>query len=156
MTTFTKFLNKKRILVIIFFLFISTSLINFPLAKFNKPNQSLVTKEFVEKEAVIEAIFLPIPKKHSATWYSLPGNTTYSGEKFYKDSLTAAYNFRGMGTILKVTNLNNNKSVIVKVNDKMGNKSKNIIDLSHGAFKKIASPGRGKIEVKVEELKKES
>lgn len=153
MKILNKFLNRN---IIIFTIFISSSLINLPS---NKNDKQILSNYPIKKDKPIEVseeIFLKIPKNHSATWYSLPGNRTYSGEWFYKDSLTAAYNFRGMGTILKVTNLNNNKSVIVKVNDKMGNKSKNIIDLSHGAFKKIASLGHGKIQVKVEELKKES
>lgn len=151
MTTLSKFLNRNRILIIIILLFSSTSLLN------NKQlEKSLLIETTLEKEIhkIEENLFTLLPTTHSATWYSLPGNRTYSGEWFYKDSLTAAYNFRSMGTILKVTNLHNNKSVIVRVNDKMGNKSKNIIDLSHGAFKKIAEPRRGKIKVQIEELKK--
>lgn len=91
---------------------------------------------------------------HSATWYNLNGHYTASGEKFYKDSLTAAYNNAKFGTYLRITNIGNNESVIVKVTDRMGNKSPNIIDLSLSAFDSISSPSEGRLKVKIEEIKK--
>lgn len=91
---------------------------------------------------------------HSATWYNLNGHYTASGEKFYKDSLTAAYNNAKFGTYLRITNIGNNESVIVKVTDRMGNKSPNIIDLSLSAFDSISTPSEGRLKVKIEEIKK--
>lgn len=135
-----KIINKK---ILIIFLFISTSIFTIP----TRTNREIILINYDN----VESSFLRLPN-HSATWYNLPGNKTYSGEKFHKDSLTAAYNFKSMGTMLKITNLYNNKSVIVRVNDKMGIKSKNNIDLSKGAFKKIASTNRGRIKVKIEEI----
>jgi rare lipoprotein A len=90
---------------------------------------------------------------HIATWYNLHGNRTASGERFHKDSLTAAYNFVKLGTYLKVTNINNEESVIVKVTDRMGNKSPNRIDLSISAFDSIANLSSGKAKVLIEVVK---
>ncbi len=93
-------------------------------------------------------------KIHSATWYNLHGHHTASGEIFHRDSLTAAYNFAKFGTYLKVTNVKNNESVIVKVTDRMGNKTVNRIDLSISAFDSIAPTSTGRLNVTIEEIKK--
>jgi rare lipoprotein A len=87
---------------------------------------------------------------NTATWYNLHGNITASGERFHRDSLTAAYNFCELGTYLRVTNISNNESVIVKVNDRMGYKGENHIDLSKCAFDSIGNISSGKIKVKIE------
>jgi rare lipoprotein A (peptidoglycan hydrolase) len=89
---------------------------------------------------------------NTATWYNLHGNRTASGEVFHRDSLTAAYNFCKLGTLLRVTNLSNNECVIVKVNDRMGYKGSNRIDLSKCAFDSIGNISSGKIKVKIELL----
>ncbi|NBO23315.1 hypothetical protein EBU94_08265 [bacterium] len=57
------------------------------------------------------------------------GRKTASGEKFTQTKLTAACNFYELGTKLKVTNLENDSSIIVTINDRMGHK-KRIIDLT--------------------------
>ncbi len=89
---------------------------------------------------------------HTATWYNPHGAKTASGAKFHKDSLTAAYNFSKMGSYLKVSNVYDSSSIIVKVTDRMGNKSKNHIDLSKCAFDSIGNPRSGRIKVLVEEI----
>jgi len=89
---------------------------------------------------------------HMATWYNPHGARTASGLKFHRDSLTAAYNFSKMGTYLRVTNVYDSSSIIVKVTDRMGNKSKNHIDLSKCAFDSIGNPKAGRLRVFVEEL----
>jgi len=91
-----------------------------------------------------------------ATYYGstskFQGKKTASGEKFDRNLMTAAMNGIKFGTKVKVTNLANNKFIIVKVNDRMGN-IKNKIDLSSGAFKKIANLSTGRIKVNIEILK---
>jgi rare lipoprotein A (peptidoglycan hydrolase) len=84
------------------------------------------------------------------------GVWTASGERFNENDLTCAMRRRDWGTKFKVTNLANGKSVIVRLNDfgpnkKLHNKGR-IIDLSKGAFMKIASLKSGVIKVKVEVL----
>lgn len=75
------------------------------------------------------------------------GRTTANGEIFSNDKLTAAYNNVPLGTILKVTNIKNNKFVIIRVNDRCGVDSR--IDLSQKAFSSIADLKSGIIKVKI-------
>lgn len=94
-------------------------------------------------------------KEFKATYYggSFHGNYTYSGEIFDKNRMTCASNHFEMGTILKVTNVENQKSVIVRVNDK-GSFTGKKIDLSEKAFSKIAKLEQGIIKIVIKVLKK--
>lgn len=74
---------------------------------------------------------------------------TASGELMNMYALTAAHPSLPFGTRVKVTNTNNGKSVIVRINDRGPYHGSRIIDLSLGAFKRIAKPGRGTIQVKL-------
>lgn len=81
------------------------------------------------------------------------GRKTASGEIFSQHKLTAASNNFKLGTKVKVTNLKNNKIVVVKINDRMAVWTQNkgrIIDLSKKAAKILNINGIGK--VKVEEI----
>jgi rare lipoprotein A len=98
--------------------------------------------------------FMPADiQKGIASYYgnSLHGHRTYSGEKYHKDSLTAAHKTLPMGTMVKVTNLKNDSVVIVKINDKMGS-TKRIIDLSMAAAKKLNFVRAGLTNVTVETI----
>src|ERR1700735_2221581 len=55
-----------------------------------------------------------------ASWYGkfFQGKTTASGEPFDENQLTCAHRSLPLGSVLRVTNLRNNKSVIVTVNDR--------------------------------------
>jgi len=135
---------------------------------YNDERDVFVNKNFIESDVVniktttkaiksiesIKPVETSYDEIHSATWYNLHDHYTASGEKFHRDSLTAAYNNAKFGTYLKVTNLKNNESIIVKVTDRMGNKSPNRIDLSLCAFDSISSPSSGRLKVKLEEIKK--
>lgn len=74
---------------------------------------------------------------------------TASGELMNMYNLTAAHPTLPFGTRVKVTNTHNGKSVIVRINDRGPYHGSRIIDLSLGAFKRIAKPGRGTIHVKL-------
>lgn len=92
-------------------------------------------------------------KQHGrASYYSkkATGARSASGQRIHHDSLTCAHRFYPFGTMLKVTNLNNNKSVIVKVIDRGPFGRGRIIDLSWGAAKKIGMLSQGVATVKVE------
>ena len=91
-----------------------------------------------------------------ASWYGgkFHGRTTASGEKFNKWAMTAASNSHKMGTKLLVTNKANGKSVVVKVNDTGGfKKYGRTLDLSRGAFAKIANINKGVIKVTIKPIK---
>jgi rare lipoprotein A len=117
--------------------------------------RTLDVKSVVKEEVKVEVKVIEDESvtPHIATWYNLHGNRTASGERFHKDSLTAAYNFVKLGTYLKVTNISNEESVIVKVTDRMGNKTANRIDLSISAFDSIANLSSGKVKVIIEVIK---
>jgi rare lipoprotein A len=98
----------------------------------------------------------------TASWYSFDscrkegtnGYFTASGERFNEKDLTAAswqYPFQSK---VKVTNLNNGKSIIVTINDRGPSKrlikKGRVIDLSRGSFSRIANLSDGVISVKVE------
>ena len=90
-----------------------------------------------------------------ASFYSpdFHGKTTASGEIFDASAFTAAHKTYPFGTWLKVTNVANLKSVVVRVNDRgpYSSDPTRIIDLSPAAFETIASLSNGVISVKVEQ-----
>jgi rare lipoprotein A len=98
--------------------------------------------------------FFCLTSFYEATYYggSFHGNYTKSGEIFDKNKLTAASNKLPLGALIKVTNKDNGKSVIVKIND-TGAMPENVIDLSEKAFKKIADLKTGRIKIKVNIIK---
>ena len=78
---------------------------------------------------------------------------TASGEVFNPNDFTCATYEYDFGTMLRVTNLDNDKSVVVRVNDRGPNKRLGReIDLSRRAFEEISELRRGLIEVTVEAL----
>ncbi len=81
------------------------------------------------------------------------GKKTANGERFNMYELTAAHKTLPFNTRVRVTNLNNKKSVIVRINDRGPYKKGRIIDLSKGAAKKIDLLQTGTAKVKVEILK---
>ena len=91
-----------------------------------------------------------------ASWYSVKssGHITASGERFQENGFSCASMDYKFNTILKVTNIANHKFILVKVNDR-GNFKKygRILDLSKGAFAKIADLKTGVITVKIEVVK---
>ena len=91
-----------------------------------------------------------------ASFYSdkFIGKKTASGEIFSQDKLTCAHNTLPMGTLLKVTNLKNDKSVTVRVNDRLHHRNPRLVDLSKAAAKKLDFKDGGVIKVRVEVLKR--
>lgn len=92
-------------------------------------------------------------KEHGkASFYSKKstGARTASGKRLHHDSLSCAHRSYPFGTLLKVTNLNNGKSVIVKVIDRGPFGRGRIIDLSWAAAKEIGMLAQGVATVKVE------
>ena len=99
-------------------------------------------------------------KIYTASYYAY--NTTRytaSGQKFNNYGLTAAHKTLPFGTKVKVTNVNNGKSVVVTINDRGPFKKtpdfkyySRVLDLAKGAFLKIASAGAGVIKIKYEIL----
>jgi rare lipoprotein A len=82
------------------------------------------------------------------------GRRTANGNTFNSLKLTAACNVLPLGIWVKVTNIKNDKSVIVYINDRLHPKNKRLIDLSKTAAVKLAFVSRGITKVKVEVLGK--
>jgi peptidoglycan lytic transglycosylase len=79
------------------------------------------------------------------------GRPLTSGEKYDKNALTAAHRTLPLGTMVKVTNLKNNKSVVVRINDRGPHGSKTeIIDLSGRAAQDLDMIKDGRVKVKLE------
>lgn len=96
-------------------------------------------------------------KQHGkASYYSKKstGARTASGQRLHHDSLTCAHRYFPFGTLLKVTNLSNDKSVIVKVIDRGPFGRGRIIDLSWAAAKEIGMIAQGVTTVKVEQVER--
>ena len=81
------------------------------------------------------------------------GKKTASGERYNMYALTAAHKTLPFNTKVKVTNVENKKSVIVRINDRGPFKRGRIIDLSFGAAKKIDLVQAGSVKVRIEILK---
>jgi len=82
------------------------------------------------------------------------GRKTANGEIFDQKKMTCACNVLPLGTWVKVTNLRNGRSVVVKVNDRLHPKMKRIVDLSRTAAQKLGYISGGLTRVKVEPVGK--
>jgi len=90
-----------------------------------------------------------------ASWYGkdFHGKPTASGEIYNMYDMTAAHKTLPLGTEVMVTNLENNRSVKVTINDRGPFVKNRIIDLSYAAAKAIGMVGPGTAEVMIEVLK---
>lgn len=80
------------------------------------------------------------------------GRTTASGEKYSHQKATCAHLNLPFGTLIKVTNIENGKYVVVRVNDRGPFAPDRIIDLSRSAAEKLDFIGKGVAEVRIEVL----
>lgn len=95
-------------------------------------------------------------EKGSASYYSssMNGRKTSSGEVFNNNLLTAAHKSMALGTMVKVTNLKNDSTVVLKVNDRLSKSSSHVIDVTLAAAKKLNFVRNGITTVTVEPLTK--
>ena len=93
----------------------------------------------------------------AASWYGpgFYGRTTANGERFRKGTLTAAHRTLPFGTKVRVTNLSNGRSVVVRINDRGPFKYHRVIDLAHGAASQLRMMQAGEVPVKLEILAKD-
>jgi len=80
------------------------------------------------------------------------GKRTASGERFDKNSLTAAHRQLPFGTRVKVTNLSNDKSCVVRINDRGPHTRGRLIDVSHEAAEQLGMLRSGTARVRVQAL----
>jgi peptidoglycan lytic transglycosylase len=101
----------------------------------------------------------PQPEHHwyqigRASWYGkfFQGKETASGEDYNMNSMTCAHRSLPLGSMVKVTNLRNHKSVILRVNDRGPVPRSRIIDLSYAAARFLGFAKRGTAPVRVDLL----
>lgn len=89
-----------------------------------------------------------------ASWYGpgFYGNRTASGEVLRPGSMTAAHRSLPFGTKVLVTNLNNGRSAVVRINDRGPFHGGRIIDLAQGAASQLGVTASGVADVKLEVL----
>ena len=85
-----------------------------------------------------------------ASWYGEPhhGRLTASGEAFNMNALTAAHPTLPFGTRLRVVNLDNDRQVEVRVNDRGPSTPDRMLDLSYAAARALGAVGTGVIPVR--------
>ncbi len=105
------------------------------------------------------ALYDPVPKSietGKASYYGgrWIGRLTANGERYHSGDCTAAHKRLPFNTMVRVTNLRNNKSVIVRINNRGPYAKGRILDLSIVAAKKIEMIGDGIVPVRAEVLRK--
>jgi len=92
----------------------------------------------------------------TSSWYGVgdgfDGQRTASGERFNAYGLTAAHRYLPFGTRVRVTNQRNGRSVVVRITDDGPHYGGRILDLSYGAFSRIAATSRGTADVCIARL----
>ena len=124
----------------------------FFIAPFSVKAQSHPVKDIVKTKKATRVLY------GQASFYAnkFNGRRTANGEIFDQKKLTCACNVLPLGTWIKVTNLRNSRSVIVKVNDRIHPKMKRIVDLSRAAAQKLGYVSNGLTRVKVELVDKKA
>ena len=150
-----------RSLIKILFVLILIALVGFTLViSEDKTNELLPTNESVsvEKETInadrslVQYLDKGIMK---ASWYGpgFNGRRTANGEIYDQMSFTAAHKSLKFGTLLKITNQKNNKSVVVRINDRGPYIQGRDLDLSKAAALELGYVRKGVTKIKVAEIK---
>jgi rare lipoprotein A len=94
----------------------------------------------------------------TASWYSdkFNGRLTANGEIYSQKKMTCAHNSLPMGTWLRVTNIRNNRSVVVRVNDRLNAKNKRLVDLTRAGAEKLGIIKAGLAKVRVDIIGKKA
>ena len=148
-------------LIIVFFTLLVGGLVGFTVlnSEKNDKNQRIVVDEFVPK-AVKESNINTSALKYvdrgtmKASWYGpkFHGKFTANGEIYDQMALTAAHKHLSFGTLLKVTNPRNGRSVIVRINDRGPYVEGRDLDLSKGAAIELGIMRKGVAKLRIEEL----
>lgn len=120
-------------------------------------------KEYGDKENIIITEIDPERSKNLKVLYSEEGYASYysyefhgkktaNGEIFDKDKPSAAHRTLPLGTIARITNLKNGKSIILKINDRGPFKSGRILDVSYAAAVQLDFVNEGVTKVRIEVL----
>lgn len=100
----------------------------------------------------------PYKERGTASWYGkrFHGKPTSSGEPYDMYAMTAAHPLLAIPSYVRVTNLANGKSVVVRINDRGPFHDGRLIDLSYAAAYRLGYVGHGSARVEVEAILPES
>ncbi len=114
-------------------------------------NEAKLIARKVRAISNLELSSLQFIEKGTASWYGseFQGQLTASGERYDMHSLTAAHRTLPFNTIILVKNMNNGKTVVVRVNDRGPFVDNRIIDLSKKAARKLGMLGAGTTNVRL-------
>lgn len=125
----------------------------------NVENERILIEEFVpvtvkENTVNTSAVRLIDRGTLKASWYGpkFHGKYTANGEVYDQMALTAAHKYLSFGTLLKITNPKNGKSVIVRINDRGPYIEGRELDLSKGAAIELGILEKGVARVKIQEV----
>jgi rare lipoprotein A len=123
-----------------------------PLAALSQENKS-ISDTTVPKKRHHEPVKV---QEGVASFYSnkFEGRKTYTDEIFSQKKLSAASNTLPMHTWVRITNVRNNRTVVLRINDKMHPKNKRLIDLSRAAARRLGYTSRGLTRVRIDVLGK--
>lgn len=114
--------------------------------------QKITNKTYYRKAPVVDSAV------GVASFYAdkFNGRKTANGELFSQQLMTCAHNTLPFGTKINVTNLSNQQSVVVRVNDRLHRNNSRLVDLSTAAAKQLGLKSAGIIRVKVEVIQADS
>ncbi|HET9252369.1 MAG TPA: septal ring lytic transglycosylase RlpA family protein [Candidatus Eisenbacteria bacterium] len=120
-----------------------------------RPATPLEAARLFTQDPVIEPARAPKPSRGQTGWASFygpgfHGRTTASGETYDQEDLTAAHPTLEFGSRVRVTNLANGETVVVRVTDRGPYVRGRIIDLSVGAARELRFVERGVTKVRLE------
>jgi rare lipoprotein A len=143
-------MKKYSSVIILLFTFAScSSSVRFSNDETETANTESGIEEYPENYSVLEST------TGVASYYAdkFHGRKTASGEIYDMNKLSAAHSTYPFGTLIRVTNLKNNLSVVLKINDRQPGFKGRIIDLSLKAAEKLNMLKSGITDVKIEVLK---
>jgi rare lipoprotein A len=116
------------------------------------PDQGTAQKNVALKPAAQKKHWYQIGR---ASWYGedFQGQQTASGEDYDMNELTCAHRSLPLGSLIRVTNLRNHKTVVVRVNDRGPMPESRIVDLSYAAARFLGFSNRGTAPVRLDLVK---
>ena len=148
-------------LAIVSFVIVIGGLVGFTVINNEKEEntEQILTEEFIpttitESTVNTSAVEYVSLGNMKASWYGpkFHGKLTANGEIYNQMALTAAHKSLKFGTLLKVTNPKNGRSVIVRINDRGPYIEGRDLDLSKGAAIELGMLKKGVVRVKIQEI----
>lgn len=145
----------------VLFIFVMVLLVGFTIVanentetKLNQPKNEVVPVNDLDNSVSESVLNYTDKGTMIASWYGpkFHGKLTANGETYDQMAFTAAHKQLKFGTLLKITNIRNNKSVIVRINDRGPYVRGRNLDLSKASALALGMMHKGVVKVKVEQI----